>query len=1162
MFHIATVGDIPIRYTINIVFLIINGFIFRIFTPRTVSPISILTVSFDIFFCWKFSRQNSNKYLYYVGTDENSIAAQARVKIFPLTTSVTDVNAICDTTTFSNGDFRVMIKQGTASTEKITCPDQMLATGSYTMTDSSGTNYCTGGTSNLDGCSAGGTLTANLTACSTKIFSSAGGQVLCMYSEDFDSTDPSTNTSYVSVFNTDASVDSSTTHFFTCVVVYSDPNNTQIAMSTHPNYCFNTTYQNATYMSQTGGYTIDWTASMASSSSLSAAIIAAIVIGCLLFIAIVLLAIFLIYNYVYLKDKNRPGSRIVPDTLPNTAMSQADKNKRMMFTPAPPKSAGPGGREGDYYDGGRAGSEVSLHPTVSQLANYRTPTPFISDSKVEEGEIVAEMREGTTPHPGNERPTTAGSQTDEATGQSPAVILVSEGNAKKANGRAAKSGVKFQDEITVRDDDIASPDSQNSLPEADRNADDVILKQAPIMAAANTEIKPKSAEPSKSDSVKDPKLAQKTAIIATGRNEPGRRSLARNVSAKSMSRALVGEGVYTTSAAVLLPGAPTWDPHETDQVDSKDKGSLSSLAVDDVANANKVNDNSSDMYGISDIRKNVEAKSPEKISNSEVCQEIKSASSFDKQSSFENQSLHNAQEEAQSSLHDGNSVEEAVTIPEDFEHEIEMQTELDDIETEANKSIPSRSITGDLQAQPLVVTVPNSLKPASAKQPSRKPSKRPKSSITTTTNQQEFSAKSNRPKSTSGKPNVEKKGGLKKSGPPKSSKGTLGKEDMDRPVTANVSKTAAAGSKLSFPNNTSNVKTITKAPQEQVGKSSEIARPPSATTIISHKSSARPASGALPKTSTPSVDNSATIKTEENKTCKPPTPTTPSDEESKVKTNMTTHHENDGQSSGLTKPLSATTVADNTSAAHSPCTSPSKTSTPSFNGSETTKSQWSSRSKPPPPRTSTPSKKLQSEINKGLENPPIPKSTGTSIAASAVKKGPPTRIKSAAPKRATKDPRDEHNPFADPRAAISTPVAVVRPEDIARIKSAANKRLVHDFKMKTVRTPSQTETPVKGRTRENKKTLQAAWREANTPKQVPNGTAANHTANGKDMDVDSILDYDMKRMGEPDGAESGVMIDMEGSLPVFSESGDVTPEPTRVTPQEKTPRRHKRDKHL
>ena len=62
------------------------------------------------------------------------------------------------------------------------------------------------------------------------------------------------------------------------------------------------------------------------------------------------------------------------------------------------------------------------------------------------------------------------------------------------------------------------------------------------------------------------------------------------------------------------------------------------------------------------------------------------------------------------------------------------------------------------------------------------------------------------------------------------------------------------------------------------------------------------------------------------------------------------------------------------------------------------------------------------------------------------------------------------------------------------------------------------------------------------------------------MDVDSILDFDMKRMGEPDGAESGVMIDMEGSLPVFSESGDLTPEPTRVTPQEKTPRRHKRDK--
>ncbi|KAK3774118.1 hypothetical protein RRG08_065779 [Elysia crispata] len=230
------------------------------YVMKTATPIQILTVDFDIFFCWSLSRQSSNKFLYYASTDEDSAAGGDRVEILPTTTSVTNYTAICDTTTFSNGDFRVMIKQGTASSERITCPDSMLATGTYTMTDSSGTDYCTGGASNLDGCSASGTLTANYTACSTKIFSSAGGQAYCMYQEDFSSTN-SSNTHYVSMFNTDSSVDSSATHFFTCVVVYSDPNNASIYMSTHPNYCFNTSYQNATYMSQTGGYTIDWTAS-------------------------------------------------------------------------------------------------------------------------------------------------------------------------------------------------------------------------------------------------------------------------------------------------------------------------------------------------------------------------------------------------------------------------------------------------------------------------------------------------------------------------------------------------------------------------------------------------------------------------------------------------------------------------------------------------------------------------------------------------------------------------------------------------------------------------------------------------------------------------------------------------------------------------------------
>ena len=65
----------------------------------------------------------------------------------------------------------------------------------------------------------------------------------------------------------------------------------------------------------------------------------------------------------------------------------ADKNYRMMFTPAPPKSAVPGRRAGgagsghEADSGSRAVSAASLRPTVSALATYRTPSPFITDGK-------------------------------------------------------------------------------------------------------------------------------------------------------------------------------------------------------------------------------------------------------------------------------------------------------------------------------------------------------------------------------------------------------------------------------------------------------------------------------------------------------------------------------------------------------------------------------------------------------------------------------------------------------------------------------------------------------------------------------------------------------------------------------------------------------------
>ena len=54
---------------------------------------------------------------------------------------------------------------------------------------------------------------------------------------------------------------------------------------------------------------------LVSSSGLSAGVIAAIVIACVLFVLIIILVIFVIYKFVYLKNKNRPSSKVRTEDL-------------------------------------------------------------------------------------------------------------------------------------------------------------------------------------------------------------------------------------------------------------------------------------------------------------------------------------------------------------------------------------------------------------------------------------------------------------------------------------------------------------------------------------------------------------------------------------------------------------------------------------------------------------------------------------------------------------------------------------------------------------------------------------------------------------------------------------------------------------------------------
>ncbi|GFN74651.1 histone-lysine N-methyltransferase SETMAR [Plakobranchus ocellatus] len=1241
-----------------------------LYVMKTSTSISILTVSFEVYFCWSLSAQTSNKFLYYSATDENHVASNARVKILPTTTSVTDYTTICDSTSFSQGEFRVMIKQGTASSERITCPEPLLATGTYTMTDTSNTVYCDGGTSSLDGCTSWATLTANLTACSTQIFYSAGGQVYCMYQEDFSSTNSSTNTYYVSLFNTDSTVDSSSTHFFTCVVVYSASDNTSIAMSTYPNYCFNTTYQNATYISQSGGFTIDMTASI-SSSSLSVGVIIAIVIACLLFIALIILVAFLIYNYVYLKKQNRPSSKIVPDTLPNTAMSQADKNKRMMFTPAPPKSAGPGGREGDYYDGSRAGSELSLHPTVSQLANYRTPTPFISDSKnkIEEGEILAEIGDCATTQQGEQPMTSPDSQGENSAAGPASVIVVSENKTQSAEEAAPKNSMNFQKDQSAKTQLIPSSESQSSLPEADQTGGHVTACEAAAVAAvAPALLKQNDSGKSKGKLLRDDIARKSDSIdVSTARGGQIENGACKDYSVagqyKSVSRALVGRGVYATAAAVLLPGTSSHtDEGSRNAEDIPRKRFSTYTIVDSPSKCSGKTDHSdakrgplnADKYDQISVSNDITSETKEKIKTNLSCESQTQLNTQRISIRREEESNAKAQDAEKSKPRVGNDEENSESLGE---------TEILNADTgQININAAEALDAGLIISNEIPATPPNtargdtmdeesshSSKPTTPETPKRSP---------------EAAAKRPRPsRLSSANPSVMKKGDSRAS---------------------NIAK-------VSEPEKTKKEKLTTKTPKSAKSKRKNGEKPASS---IASKNETEPG-GMLTqindnKKPNPNPNRPITRK-------RPASTTTIISHTSSITSNTQHPKSNNGNTATETNSKSRSS-ASNSKDSGAQQTSISKTTEPQTNISK---------------RPKTPA-----EVK---DTPPNPTRSASRISRA------PSRVRSAAPKNKHRDPRDDTNPFVDRRAATSTPAAIVRPDDIARIKSAANKRLVHDYKIRTMRAPTPSETPKRAQQKEARKMLPAfilpdtnsvfpaqtqlqdAWLGGNTD-QVAYGTTTYHAGNGQqkhgegalsrsrvyqwctwfgegrtslgdepksgrpktstneenttrvdelircdrrmkirefalkfeipkntvheivhdtlgyrkvsarwvpkmltedhklqrveisqrllqryqqdngdedtthigvepggdfqannnlfdnlitgdetwDMDVDSILDYDMKRMGEPDGAESGVMIDMEGSLPVFSESGDVTPEPTRVTPQEKTPRRSKR----
>ncbi|KAL8569292.1 hypothetical protein ACOMHN_024240 [Nucella lapillus] len=262
---------------------------------------------------------------------------------------------------------------GTASDQKTDCPVSLWGKYVYSLTDTSGSSSCNYN-SWLDICSATNTLTVNTTLCASTTLYSSEGTLYCMYSL----ADTSSSSIYVYLYNDDATVDSSTTYRFTCVVMWYSSSLTY--MTQHPNECLDSSSQNATLMTTSPGGLYTMYANAPTSSGDNLTLIIAIVVVLLVIIIVAVIVGVCYYKKVYLPKKRdgRSSSKISPDTLPNTAMSGMDD-----VHPGPPEerragsSRGGAGRAGDPRDG----SAVTLRPTVSALATYRTPSPYISEGK-------------------------------------------------------------------------------------------------------------------------------------------------------------------------------------------------------------------------------------------------------------------------------------------------------------------------------------------------------------------------------------------------------------------------------------------------------------------------------------------------------------------------------------------------------------------------------------------------------------------------------------------------------------------------------------------------------------------------------------------------------------------------------------------------------------
>ncbi|XP_078324123.1 uncharacterized protein LOC144617495 isoform X2 [Crassostrea virginica] len=192
-----------------------------------------------IYTCISFTKETDNKYLFSIYTDDFEVKTNVFETTILRHTSVTNVQSsdVCHTSTTEPHRIHVALRSSLETAGAVTCPTSIQSTWSYSYTGLS----CSSTT--LETCSDKTKFAYNDTECTDNPMFSADGTLYCIH------TATSGGSTYLTLYNADATVDNSATFQFVCMI-YTISGST-VSASVNPEACV--TDQTSTSISTADG---------------------------------------------------------------------------------------------------------------------------------------------------------------------------------------------------------------------------------------------------------------------------------------------------------------------------------------------------------------------------------------------------------------------------------------------------------------------------------------------------------------------------------------------------------------------------------------------------------------------------------------------------------------------------------------------------------------------------------------------------------------------------------------------------------------------------------------------------------------------------------------------------------------------------------------------